>query len=215
MAHHHSESHVHHDSHSHDHANDHGHSHIPEDKNIMAISFLIITGFMMVEFWGGWRFHSLALTADAGHMANDSLSLLLGLLSLFLSAQKQTWFAVLNGVSLIVVAVIILFEALQRWHNPLSMQALPMLGIATLGLVINLIVAWVMLKSNQENLNVKAAYLHVLADLFGSVAAILAGLSAYFLHWQWVDIAASVLLGIFILRSGMLVCQQAWAALKH
>lgn len=211
-AHSHSDTHNHDTAHSHDH--DHDHSHIPKDKNIMAISFVIITSFMLVEFWGGWHFNSLALTADAGHMANDSLSLFLALLALFLSSQKQKWFAVLNGFSLIVVAVIILIEAVQRWHSPLEMQALPMLGIATLGLVVNILVVWVMLKSNQENLNVKAAYLHVLADLLGSVVAIIAGLSAYFLNWQWVDTVASVILSIFILRSGITVSKQAWAALK-
>lgn len=71
-----------------------------------------------------------------------------------------------------------------------------------------------MLKSNHENLNIKSAYLHVLADLLGSVVAIIAGLSAYFLQWQWVDVVASVLLSLFILRSGVQVSGQAWQSLK-
>lgn len=204
----HSHNHAHNHSHSHNHA--HNHSHIPSDKKILALSLLIITGFMLVEFWGGWRFNSLALSADAGHMANDSVSLFLALLALFLSVRTQKWLALLNGLSLVVIAVIIVIEAYHRWLTPLAIQALPMLMIAVLGLVINLVVAWLMLKSNQENLNVKSAYLHVLADLFGSVVAIIAGLSAYFLHWQWVDVVASLLLSLFILKSGLQVTRQAW-----
>lgn len=204
-----------HDGHEHeDDDHHHAHSHIPSDKKILAISFVIITGFMLIEFWGGWHFNSLALSADAGHMANDSVSLLLALLALFLSQQTQKWFALLNGLSLVVIAIVILVEAVGRWLHPLAIQALPMLMIAVLGLVVNLVVAWLMLKSTQENLNIKAAYLHVLADLFGSVVAIVAGLSAYFLHWQWVDIVASVLLSLFILKSGLQVTQQAWHNLK-
>lgn len=204
-----------HDGHGHeDDDHHHAHSHIPSDKKILAISFVIITGFMLIEFWGGWHFNSLALSADAGHMANDSVSLLLALLALFLSQQTQKWFALLNGLSLVVIAIVILVEAVGRWLHPLAIQALPMLMIAVLGLVVNLVVAWLMLKSTQENLNIKAAYLHVLADLFGSVVAIVAGLSAYFLHWQWVDIVASVLLSLFILKSGLQVTQQAWHNLK-
>ena len=202
-----------HDEHDHHHQHEH-HDHIPKDRKIMAISFLIITGFMLVEFWGGWRFNSLAFFGGAGHIANDSLSLLLALIALFLPVKVQRWFALLNGFSLIVIAIIILVEAFGRWNAPLKLEALPMLAIATLGLIVNITVAWVMLKSNQENLNVKAAYLHVLADLFGSVVASVAGLRAYFLNWQWVDIVASVLLSLFILRSGIVVSRQAVNTLK-
>ena len=191
------------DHHSHEHHDHSSHEHIPHDKKILALSFAIITGFMIVEFVGGYWFNSLALMADAGHMANDSLSLFLALLALFLSAQKQRYIALLNSGSLIVVALMILVEAIQRWQNPIEMMALPMLGVASLGLLVNLFVAWIMLKSDHYNLNIKAAYLHVLTDLFGSVIAILSGLSAYFLGWQWVDPLASMILSILVLKSGI------------
>ena len=191
------------DHHSHEHHDHSSHEHIPQDKKILALSFAIITGFMVVEFVGGYWFNSLALMADAGHMANDSLSLFLALLALFLSTQKQRYIALLNSGSLIVVALMILVEAIQRWQNPIEMMALPMLGVASLGLFVNLFVAWIMLKSDHDNLNIKAAYLHVLTDLFGSVIAILSGLSAYFLGWQWVDPLASMILSILVLKSGI------------
>ena len=157
--------------HSHEHHDHSSHEHIPQDKKILALSFAIITSFMVVEFVGGYWFNSLALMADAGHMANDSLSLFLALLALFLSA--------------------------------IEMMALPMLGVASLGLLVNLLVAKIMLNSDHDNLNIKAAYLHVLTDLFGSIIAILSGLSAYFLGWLWVDPLASMILSVLVLKSGM------------
>lgn len=189
--------------HSHEHHDHSSHAHIPQDKQILALSFAIITGFMVVEFIGGYWFNSLALMADAGHMANDSLSLFLALLALFLSAQKQRYIALLNSGSLIVVALMILVEAIQRWQNPIEMMALPMLGVASLGLLVNLLVAKIMLNSDHDNLNIKAAYLHVLTDLFGSIIAILSGLSAYFLGWLWVDPLASMILSVLVLKSGI------------
>ena len=191
------------DHHPHEHHGHSSHEHIPQDKKILALSFAIITGFMIVEFIGGYWFNSLALMADAGHMANDSLSLFLALLALFLSTQKQRYIALLNSSSLIVVALMILVEAIQRWQNPIEMMALPMLGVASLGLLVNLLVAKIMLNSDHDNLNIKAAYLHVLTDLFGSIIAILSGLSAYFLGWLWVDPLASMILSVLVLKSGM------------
>ena len=189
--------------HSHEHHDHSSHEHIPQDKKILALSFAIITGFMIVEFVGGYWFNSLALMADAGHMANDSLSLFLALLALFLSTQKQRYIALLNSSSLIVVALMILVEAIQRWQNPIEMMALPMLGVASLGLLVNLLVAKIMLNSDHDNLNIKAAYLHVLTDLFGSIIAMLSGLSAYLLGWLWVDPLASMILSVLVLKSGI------------
>lgn len=191
------------DHHSHEHHDHSSHEHIPQDKKILALSFAIITGFMVVEFVGGYWFNSLVLMADAGHMANDSLSLFLALLALFLSAQKQRYIALLNSGSLIVVALMILVEAIQRWQNPIEMMALPMLGVASLGLLVNLFVAKIMLNSDHDNPNIKAAYLHVLTDLFGSIIAMLSGLSAYLLGWLWVDPLASMILSVLVLKSGI------------
>ena len=193
----------------HQHKHEHSHAHTPTNKKILCTSLVIISSYMIIEFLGGYYFNSLALMADAGHMANDSLSLLLALIALFLNAQNQKRFALLNGTSLIVVAVWILVEATERWQYPTTMLALPMLGIAITGLLVNIFVAWLMMKGDHENLNIKAAYLHVLADLFGSLVAIIAGLSAWLLNWQWVDLVASGILSLLVLRSGINVVRQA------
>ena len=192
----------------HQHKHEHSHAHTPTNKKILSTSLVIISSYMIIEFLGGYYFNSLALMADAGHMANDSLSLLLALIALFLNTQNQKRFALLNGTSLIVVAVWILVEATERWQYPTTMLALPMLGVAITGLLVNIFVAWLMMKGDHENLNIKAAYLHVLADLFGSLVAIIAGLSAWLLNWQWVDLVASGILSLLVLRSGInIVCQ--------
>jgi len=193
----------------HQHKHERSHAHTPTNKKILSTSLVIISSYMIIEFLGGYYFNSLALIADAGHMANDSLSLLLALIALFLNAQNQKRFALLNGTSLIVVAVWILVEATERWQYPTTMLALPMLGVAITGLLVNIFVAWLMMKGDHENLNIKAAYLHVLADLFGSLVAIIAGLSAWLLNWQWVDLVASSILSLLVLRSGINVVRQA------
>jgi len=193
----------------HQHKHEHSHAHTPTNKKILSTSLVIISSYMIIEFLGGYYFNSLALIADAGHMANDSLSLLLALIALFLNAQNQKRFALLNGTSLIVVAVWILVEATERWQYPTTMLALPMLGLSITGLLVNIFVAWLMMKGDHENLNIKAAYLHVLADLFGSLVAIITGLSAWLLNWQWVDLVASGILSLLVLRSGINVVRQA------
>lgn len=176
---------------------------------VLGISFAIITFYMVVEFLGGYWFNSLTLMADAGHMANDSLSIFLAWIGLFLSLRWQKWFALINGISLVWVSLWIFIEAITRWQAPIEIAALPMLGVALLGCGINLLVAFIMLKSNRHNLNIRAAYLHVLVDLFGSVVAIIAGISAYWLNWQWVDVVASGILSLFVLYSGISTVSRA------
>ena len=185
------------------------HSQISKNKMVLVISFAIITFYMVVEFLGGYWFNSLTLMADAGHMANDSLSIFLVWIGLFLSLKWQKWLALINGISLVWVAIWIFIEAVTRWQAPIEIDALPMLGVALLGFGINLLVAFIMLKSNRHNLNIRAAYLHVLVDLFGSVVAIIAGISAWWLNWQWVDVVASGILSIFVLHSGISTVFQA------
>lgn len=206
--------HTHHDDHEH---SEHQHSHIPQDRKILVLSFGIISLFMVVEFIGGYVFNSLALIADAGHMANDSLSLGLAIVALWLvsrSPKISQWLAVLNGSSLLLIAIYIIWEAIERLQQtPQRMDALPMVAVATIGLIVNIIVARIMLKADHENLNVRSAYLHVMADLMGSVVAIISGLFAYFLEWQWVDAVASLLLSVIILRSGWQVTKGAIKAL--
>lgn len=196
-------------------------SHAPQNQRILLISLAIITTFMIVEASSGYFFNSLALLADAGHMASDSLSLLLSLFALYIGKKMpnkimnfgyrraETLVALVNGSTLVIIAIYIIIEAIGRLVNPSPIMSLPMIAVAVLGLIMNIVVARIMLSSDQSNLNMKAAYLHVVADTLGSVAAILAGLGMYFFNWLWLDAVASAAVSIIIFRSGFNVCRTA------
>ena len=196
-------------------------SHAPQNQRILLISLAIITTFMVVEAISGYFFNSLALLADAGHMASDSLSLLLSLFALYIGKKMpnkvmnfgyrraETLVALVNGATLVIIALYIIIEAVGRLLNPSPIMSAPMIVVAVIGLIMNIVVARIMLSSDQSNLNMKAAYLHVVADTLGSVAAILAGVGMYFFDWLWLDALASVAVSVIIFRSGFNVCRTA------
>lgn len=196
-------------------------SHAPQNQRILLISLAIITTFMVVEAISGYFFNSLALLADAGHMASDSLSLLLSLFALYIGKKMpnkvmnfgyrraETLVALVNGATLVIIALYIIIEAVGRLLNPSPIMSVPMIVVAVIGLIMNIVVARIMLSSDQSNLNMKAAYLHVVADTLGSVAAILAGVGMYFFDWLWLDALASVAVSVIIFRSGFNVCRTA------
>ncbi|WP_162856955.1 cation diffusion facilitator family transporter [Actinobacillus indolicus] len=121
--------------------------------------------------------------------------------------RAETLVALVNGSTLVIIAIYIIIEAVGRLVNPSPIMSLPMIAVAILGLIMNIVVARIMLSSDQSNLNMKAAYLHVVADTLGSVAAILAGLGMYFFNWLWLDAVASAAVSIIIFRSGFNVCR--------
>ncbi|MGN7385945.1 cation diffusion facilitator family transporter [Sporosarcina sp. SAFN-015] len=200
----------------HDHGHDHTHG---ANKKVLLISFLIITTYMVVEAIGGFLTNSLALLADAGHMLSDSISLAIALIAFKLgekAASKSKTFgykrfeilaAVLNGVTLIVIALFIFYEAIQRFANPPEVATTGMLIVSSIGLAVNILVAWIMMRGGdvEENLNMKGAYLHVLSDMLGSVGAIAAALLIMFFNWGWADPLASIIVAILVLRSGYYV----------
>ena len=192
---------------------DHHHT---SNKKILAISFAIITLFMIVEVIGGWVTNSLALLSDAGHMLSDSVSLAIALMAFILSERavsKQNTFgykrfevlaAAFNGLTLLVIAVIICYEAIGRFIEPLEVATAGMLIISTIGLLVNGVVAWLMISGadTKGNLNMRGAFLHVLSDMLGSVGAILAALLIMAFGWGWADPLASIVVALLVFRSG-------------
>lgn len=183
---------------------------------------------MVVEVIGGLITNSLALLADAGHMLSDSISLGVAFLAFTLGERSANYdktygykrfeilAAVFNGVTLVLIAGYIFYEAYHRFVNPPEVASTGMLLIATIGLVVNLIVAWIMKKGDtEENLNLRAAFLHVLGDLLGSVGAIVAALLIMFFGWGWADPLASVLVSILILISGFRVTKESFHVLME
>ena len=200
----------------HDHSHNHTHG---ANKKVLLISFIIITSYMIVEAIGGYLTNSLALLADAGHMLSDAISLGIALLAFTLGAKvanhSKTYgykrfeilAAVLNGLTLIIVALYIFYEAIGRFQNPPEVASTGMLIIATIGLLVNILVAWIMMRGGdvEENLNMRGAYLHVISDMLGSVGAIIAALLIIFFGWEWADPLASVIVAVLVLRSGYFV----------
>ncbi|HEH8720208.1 TPA: cation transporter, partial [Staphylococcus aureus] len=193
-------------------SHEHNHTHGANKKTLM-ISFIIITGYMIIEAIGGILTNSLALLADAGHMLSDSISLGVGLLAFILGEKAADYSktygykrfeilaAVFNGVTLVLIAIYIFYEAYQRFTDPPEVASTGMLIIATIGLLVNILVAWILMRGGdtKENLNIRAAFLHVIGDLLGSVGAIIAALMILFFNWGWADPLASVIVAVLVL----------------
>ncbi len=177
---------------------------------------------MFIEFFGGLFTKSLTLLADSGHMLSDVSSLALSLIAMWFatrppSSTKTYGFyrfeilaALFNGVTLFVIAGIIIREAYGRFFNPPTVASGSMMIISIIGLLANAISAWSLMKKGdvKENVNLRSAYLHVLGDALGSVGAIVAGLLMLFFGWYIADPIISVVVALLILKS-------AWEILKQ
>ncbi|MCP1661270.1 cation diffusion facilitator family transporter [Neisseria perflava] len=208
-------------AHHHDHSHDHAHTHTA-NKKVLGVSFAVIALFMLVEAVGGWLTHSLALLSDAGHMFSDAFSLGVALLA-FKFGERDTTLsktfgykrfeiltAAFNGLTLMVIAALIFYEAVKRLIEPPEIATVGMLVISVIGLLVNIAVAVYMLRNSdtQDNVNMRGAYLHVISDLFGSIGAIVAALLMMAYGWQWADPVASVLVAALVGRSGWHLLKQ-------
>ena len=210
-------------------------------QRTLLISFVIITGYMFIEAIGGLLTGSLALLSDAGHMLSDAIALGATLMAFKIgekAATHQKTFgykrfeiivATVNGATLVIIALMIFYEAIKRLNSPPEIATQGMLIIATIGMLINILVAWLMHRGSRSgdsghshgekqnssdakepvNLNMQSAYLHVLSDLMGSVAAIVAALLMMGFGWVWADAAASVIVAVLILVSGYRVVRDS------
>lgn len=207
--------------HSHSH---HGHDHTHgANKRTLTIAFLIISAFMILEVIGGVFTNSLALLSDAGHMLSDAISLGVGVLAFTLGEKVADYSktygykrfeilaAVFNGVTLIVIAIFIVIESIERFANPPEIASTGMLIIAVVGLLVNILVAWILMRGGdtKENLNVRAAFLHVIGDLLGSVGAVIASLLIMLFGFGWADPLASVIVALIIALSGVRVTKES------
>ena len=206
---------------------DHDHSHGSirageRHKGRLAVSFGLLAVFMVVEVVGGLWSDSLALLSDAGHMFTDVLGLGMALAAIQLasrgSARSHHTFglyrleilaALANAALLFGVAGYVVIEALQRFDDPPTVQTGVLLVVAALGLVANLVAFALLREGARESLNLRGAYLEVLADTVGSVAVILAGLVIRATGWGWVDPAVGVAIGLWILPRTLRLAAQA------
>ena len=199
------------------------HHKVPDNRKGLRIAIGITAVILVLEFFGGLATNSLALLSDAGHMLSDVSSLVFSLLAMWLAAKPPTadkhygysrveiLAALLNGVTLFVIAGLILYEAYHRFLAPEPVSSLQMMVIAVIGLLANLLSAWALLHQGdvQSNINMRSAYLHVLGDALGSVGAIAAGLLMYFGNWYLADPLISVFVALLILKGAWGVVRQA------
>lgn len=184
----------------------------------LAVAVGITASFFVIELVGGILTNSLALQTDAFHMLTDVVALAYALVAAWLAQRpvslKRTYgyyrieilSAFLNGILLWAVVIFVFYEAIQRIQHPADVRSLSMLIIAVLGLGANGLVAATLSRSRNESLNLKGAFLHVVADALGSVGAISAGLIMFFTGWYQADPIASILIGVLVFySSGKLV----------
>ena len=178
------------------------------------IALFINLAFLIIEVIGGLITNSLALLADAGHMLTDVAALLLAVFVARLAERpatpKRTYGllraevlgAFVNGATLMVIVVIVFREAWHRFGSTPEIDGPLMLGVAVAGLAANIASAWVLYSHRSVNLNIRGAFLHMMADALGSVGAIVAGLVIWLTGWMPIDPIASVVIGLLILWSG-------------
>jgi cobalt-zinc-cadmium efflux system protein len=217
-------------AHDHAHHSHAGHSHhahaagAVDGKNsserILLIALVLTTAMMIAEAFGGWFSGSLALLADAGHMLVDALALLLAFLGArfatrpadarrtFGYGRLEVLAGFVNALTQFALVAFIVFEAVQRLFAPQPILSGVMLVVAIVGLLVNVLVLRTLHGHDPDDMNVAGASLHVLGDLLGSVAAIVAALAVGWLGWNWADPALSILVSLLILRS-------AWSLLRR
>lgn len=203
----------------HDHS--HEHDHRAASRRSLAIALALTATFTVAEVVGGLLTGSLALLADAGHMLSDSLSIALALGASWLASRPATWnrsfgyqraevlAALFNGLTLVLISVWIIYEGVQRFEDPPEVLGGGLLAVAIGGLLVNLLAAWVLSRGAGDNLNVAGALRHVLADIAGSVGAILAGLIIIFTGWRYADPVVSMLIAVLIARSAWSIIRDA------
>jgi len=207
-----------HTGHSHSHAGHH-HAYGAEDQRRIAWAFVTIAVFMIVEVVGGLLSGSLALLADAGHMISDAAALGFSWVAIHYGRRPATaelsygykrleiLAAFVNGCALFVIAAWIVIEAIRRFAAPVPVVGKTMLIVAVAGLAANAVAFLVLHGGNRENLNMRGAWLHVLGDMLGSAAAIVAAVVILLTGWSPIDPILSIVVAVIILKS-------AWEIVK-
>lgn len=198
----------------------HVHSDTLKPQKTLILALTITTIFMLVEIIGGWLAGSLALIADAGHMLTDSMALFLALLAARMAHRKPagiytfgwirmpTLVALINSIILLFITILIIWEAIQRFTHPQPIASGMMLTVAIAGLIANLVCFKLLHHAGSDNINIRAAALHVLADLLGSAGAIIASLLIMYTNTSLFDPILSILVSLLIVGG-------AWSLLRE
>lgn len=214
--------HQHHHEHDHDHDHTHAHAHQPRASQRVLLTVLALNViYMLAEAIGGWWSNSLALLSDAGHMLADIAAIALSLLAARFAERPATpsktygyyrmeiLAALANGVTLIVISLLICYEAWHRLRQAEIVEPKTLIAISLGGLAVNLISAKVLHGAHAHDLNLRGAFLHVLGDLLGSLAAVVAGALILWRGWLWADPLFSVVICVLIVYSSWRLVSEA------
>jgi cobalt-zinc-cadmium efflux system protein len=212
---------------AHDHGHDCHHHHHDGNERRVRWALLLTGGFMVAEVAGGILSGSLALLADAGHMLTDAAALALSLAAFRASRRPETLkhsygqhrfqvlAAFINGAALIGIALWIAIEAVQRLFAPQPIMGGTMLAVAVLGLLVNVAAFALLHGGDRDNLNMRGAALHVLGDMLGSAAAIVAAVVILWTGWTPIDPILSVLVALLVLKSAWMLLARSWHVLME
>lgn len=198
---------------AHDHrGHSHGHKHEVEGGRNLFITLVLNFGISLVEIFGGILANSLSLISDALHNFSDGLAMLISYIALKISKRDanarntfgyhriQIIAALFNSVTLIVISIFLIHAAYQRFIAPEEVNSIPMLIVATIGLIANFIGVFLLKDQSKSNLNIKSAYLHLIGDTLSSVAVIIGGILIYFFDIFWIDPLITVLISLYIIK---------------
>ena len=214
----HSQGQVHSQSHSHSHCHDHGHSHGHNHSHVITtLNRAFIIGialnilYVLAEAVAGLCYHSLGLLSDAGHNLTDVASLVLALVAFKLAGvvanRRYTYgykkstvlISLLNALVLGVVVVFIIIESVQKLIHPEPVQGFTISVVAAIGVLVNGFTAWLFMKDQKRDLNVKGAYLHMLADTLVSIGVVVSGIVIHFTGWYSIDPLIGLVVAVVII----------------
>lgn len=199
----------------------HAHFNEHRSQSALAVALAMTLGFAVVEVVAGFMANSLALISDAGHMVTDAAALGLALMAQLIAKRRpsarysfgfgraEALAAFVNGLAMLLVVGWIVFEAAQRFSAPVPVQGRTVLIVAAIGLAVNVLVAW-SLSRDKDSMNARAALVHVLGDLLGSVAALIAGGVIMATGWMQIDPILSLLVSLLILKSTVGVLRESF-----
>ena len=199
----------------------HSHSKQVSNQNLLLIALVLTLGFSGVEGAAAYFANSLALISDAGHMVTDAAALGLALLAQIISrrppspkhsfgfGRAEALAAFFNSIAMLALVLWIVIEAVSRFANPHKVDGLTVTVVAAIGLVMNIVVAWV-LSRDKKSVNTRAALVHVMGDLLGSIAALIAGIVIQLTGWMPIDAILSILVSLLILKSTISILHESY-----
>lgn len=189
------------------HSHHHGHDGGPKNTPIRVLYLCLVVNLLFVaaEAWAGWRSNSTGLLSDAGHNLADVLGLLLSLIALYMNRAKGSinkklskYVTLTNGLLLIGTVSLIIFESIEKIVHPQQVHAETVIIVSVAAIVVNGFTAWLLMRGEKNDINIKAAYLHAASDMLVSVAVVISGIIISFTGWNIIDPALSLLVSFFI-----------------